>query len=666
MSKRHDLPINPQEWLIRLSTLRDAKDLAILKNALHLYEDKSVSLREKGLGIADILLDLGLDTDTLTVALLYPVLQAKEGDSDSIPEKFGEGYYRLLQDVLQMQSLGKLQRVEGRSHQQMENLRKMLLAMVTDARAVLIILAERLWQLRTAKFLPLPEQKKLAQETLDVYAPLANRLGVWPLKWETEDLCMRYLQPQVYTSIAKWLASRRQEREEFIQRMIKIMTAMLEQASLKKFKVNGRVKHIYSIHRKMEKKNARAEEIYDISALRVLVESVEDCYTVLGLLQDAWPQVQEEFDDYIALPKSNGYRSIHTVVIGPENRFIEVQIRTHQMHHESELGVAAHWRYKEGVLQTSSYESKIALLRQIMAWQQEISGQVKRRSEQPIQDIFADRVYVFTPMGDIIDLSKGATPLDFAYHVHSELGHRCRGAKIDGKIVPLTHTLQTGEKVEVLTGKQANPSRDWANPHHGYLKTSRARAKVLHWFRIKDGILPAVHEQETVKKEAEPAMPVVGKHHIESPVKSNIQILGINNLLTTTARCCKPLPGDPIIGYVTRNRGVSIHRRDCSNILHAVKNHHVRLVEVAWGEKHTGVHPVDLHLRIYDRPGLLRDITAALASEKINVQGMRTQKIHDSPERDIYITIEIMNVKQLNQALAELKKIPNVIEVNRR
>lgn len=664
MSKRHDVPLNPIDWMTRFSPLRDKKDVAQLQHAIHFYDDKPQALLEKGLAIADILLDLGLDTETLIAALIYPIIQAEQTDPDWIAEKFGEACRRLLRDVLQMQSLGRLQQLEKRSNQQMENLRKMLLAMVTDVRAVLIILAERLWQLRVVKFLSQVEQKKLAQETLDVYAPLANRLGVWQLKWEIEDLCMRYLQTDVYIAIAKWLAERRQEREEYIQRMIVTLTNMLHKANIKNSHVSGRVKHIYSIHRKMERKNAKIEEIYDISALRVTVDTIDDCYSVLGLLQEAWPQVPEEFDDYIALPKPNGYRSIHTVVIGPENRFIEVQIRTHQMHHESELGVAAHWRYKEGVLQTSSYESKIALLRQVMAWQQEISGQ--QDQENAMQDLFADRVYVFTPLGDIIDLPKGATPLDFAYHVHSELGHRCRGAKVDGHIVPLTYELQTGMRVEVLTGKQANPSRDWANPHHGYLKTARARAKVLHWFRVKDGIPHQVADNEIVKKDAPIVAPVQIKQSTNSTVQSNIQILGVNNLLTNTARCCKPLPGDSIIGYVTRNRGVSIHKRDCGNMLHVTKNHHVRLIEVSWGAKQVTKYPVDLILRIYDRAGLLRDITTVLAAEKINVQGLQTQKLHDSPEMDIYLTLEILSVMQLNKALAELKKIPNVIEVKRR
>lgn len=670
MSKRHDLPIDSKEWISQFSKLRGVKDVAMLQTALSVYSaqgDKAESQTQKGLNIADIVLGLGLDTESITVALLYPAFQAQELSADLILEKFGESTNKLLNDVSQIQSLGKLQHYSPKRSHHMENLRKMLLAIVTDVRAVLIILAERLWQLRQAKHLPSDQQIKIAQETLDVYAPLANRLGIWQLKWETEDLCMRYLQADTYNQIAKWLASRRQEREDFIQHMITVFSRMLKEAHIKDFEVTGRVKHIYSIHRKMERKHVGLEEIYDVSAIRILVHSIEECYNVLSLVQNEWGQIPEEFDDYISLPKPNGYRSIHAVIIGPEKKLIEVQIRTFQMHHESELGVAAHWRYKEGVLQTSSYESKIALLRQVMAWQQEIVDQSDVNKGQPVYDLFADRVYVFTPLGDIIDLPKGATPLDFAYYIHSEVGHRCRGAKINGKMVPLTHQLQTGDRVEILTAKEANPSRDWINPQYGYLATARARAKAQHWFRVKDHSLTmAQHSHEAeAKGHVKPVAPAPKPSEIKR-IQSHIQILGIDNLLSNTAGCCKPLPGDPIIGYITRTKGVSIHRRDCGNILHVAKNHGERMIEVTWGEKSVGTHSVPLLLRIYDRPGLLRDITTVLAGDKINVSSLQTEKVQNSPEADIHLSIEIKDVQQLTRAIMLLKKIPNVIDVKRR
>lgn len=713
MTKRYKTPIDPPAWIANVAETRGEKDFALLKSAIDLYTNETQALQAKGLGIADILLGLALDTETLSAAIAYPVVQAQNIHLDVITDIFGEGCNKLLNDVLQMQSMNKLQHLEQRGHLQTENLRKMLLAMVTDVRAVLIILAERLWSLRHAKTLDKTAQEKLAQETLDVYAPLANRLGVWQLKWEIEDLCLRYLQPESYITIAKSLASRRHEREEYIHNMINTLTEKLQQAQVKDAEVTGRVKHIYSIYKKMQRKNAKIEKIYDISALRVLVNTVDDCYAVLSLLQNNWQQVPEEFDDYIALPKPNGYRSIHTVILGPEGRYNEVQIRTYQMHQESELGVAAHWRYKEGVLQTSNYESKIALLRQIMAWQKEVVSQVDTKTHQPLQDLFADRIYVFTPTGDIMDLPQGATPLDFAYQIHSEVGHRCRGSKVNGNIVPLTHALQTGDRVEILTAKQPNPSRDWLNPHRGFLKTARARAKVQHWFRLKDSAQNTIEGREILDKELKKhgvnekidlhalalklnyktgddvlaalgggdirigqllhhllpqqhAVPTVHTQTETSNKKANVTIVGIDNMLTNLARCCKPLPGDAVIGYVTRARGVSIHRRDCGNVAHVIKNHHTRLIEVNWGEKKAQLHAVDLRLRIYDRAGLLRDITALLASEKINVLGLHTQKIQDSSEVDILLSIEILSAVQLQKAMTLLRQVPNVIDVRRR
>lgn len=672
MSKRHDIPINLPDWLNQVNQLRKEEDVLHLREASTLYEAND--LLQKALGIADILLELGLDTETLTAALLYPALQSHELTFDAIAEKFSEGISRLLHDALQMQSLGKLQHLEKRNGVQLENLRKMLLAMVTDVRAVLIVLAERLWQLRKAKHMTEEERVKLAQETLHVHAPLANRLGIWQLKWEIEDLCTRYLEPEVYSNIAKWLAVKREEREAYINNVIEQLSLLLKQAGIKNASVNGRVKHIYSIHRKMQRKQVGIEEIYDISAMRVLVDTIEDCYAVLGLLQNAWPQVQEEFDDYIALPKPNGYRSIHTVVIGPENKLIEIQIRTRQMHHESELGMAAHWLYKEGVLQTSSYESKIALLRQIMAWQKEMADDTAKKIGKPLQDIFADRVYVFTPQGDIIDLPTTATPLDFAYAIHSEVGNRCRGAKVNGNMVPLTYQLQTGDRVEILTMKEASPSRDWVNPHYGYLNTARARSKVLHWFRMKDSLQPQLEPVKDVKEKELPkeqpttliSQPISSKPFLEKDSHhSNIQILGINNLLTNTARCCKPLPGDAILGYITRARGISIHKRDCKNISYITKNFSNRLIEVEWRTKSTGSYSIDLKLKASDSQALMRDVTTLLAHEKIHVISLRSETASFTGEGNVYLTIEVIDVQQLNRAMELLKKAPNLIEITR-
>lgn len=767
MVKHQSYADNPQAWLAQISANRGADEAKFLQQFLALYEKPDLKPElAKGIDIANILFLLDLDTETLAASLLYPAIQLHAIHFDTITEMLGESGNKLLHDVLQMQSLGALQQLNSPRDvaHQVEKLRKMLLAMVTDVRAVLIILAERLWKLRQAKQLPVDEQRALAQETHDVYAPLANRLGIWQLKWELEDLCLRYLQPTVYMKIAKWLATKREEREKYIQTMLTIVSDLLTQASIKDFKVTGRVKHIDSIHKKMLRKNVTIEEIYDISAIRLLVPTIEDCYQVLSILQNHWQQVPKEFDDYISQPKANGYRSIHTVILGPENRYIEVQIRTHQMHHESELGVAAHWRYKEKISHTSDYENKIALLRQIMAWQREVTGALvnedRNKLNQPYEnvhaaeetahaqkdemkknisttDLFADRVYVFTPTGEIIDLPKGSTPLDFAYHIHSEVGHRCRGAKVDGKMVTLKYPLQTGERVEILTAKHANPSRDWLNPHLGYMKSPRARARAQHWFRMQDNAQNLSYGRDLLEKElkrlgnvekfdllsiaqklhfkstddmlvslgsgdvkitqitqfirsathaASPSVVTAAttlgataaqhghtaatasrsSQHASEEKSQGIKISGISNLVTQLAQCCKPLPGEAVVGYVTRNRAVTIHRRSCGNILNQNKVDKLRLIEVNWSEKETGHYPVHLIVRTNDRSGLLRDLTAVLANEKINLLGLTTSRIPQAESQaNIFITIEVNNVAQLKRAIDLMRQIQSVIEVRR-
>lgn len=665
MVKPYEKHQTPAAFLAAVSVDRGENDAKMLSRALHVYENSNAPLlAEKACGIADILFVLDLDTETLLATLLYPAIKNHSINLEHVTEHYSLSVSKLLQDCMQMQSLRMLKDVGKEESQQIENLRKMLLAMVTDIRAVLIIIAERLWQLREAKTQPVAEQQALARETLDIYAPLANRIGVWQLKWEMEDLCLRYLNPESYTTIAKWLATRRVEREEYLQHAVEIFTDLLRKGHVPKFTIHSRVKHIYSIYNKMQRKNVPIEQIYDVSALRVLVPEITDCYTVLSLMQSGYQRIPEEFDDYIAQPKANGYQSIHTVLYGPENRLIEVQIRTYDMHQMSELGAASHWRYKENLSREADYEIKIALLRQIMDWQKEVAGSTEGK---PLQDIFADRVYVFTPIGDIIDLPQGATPLDFAYHVHSEVGHRCRGAKVDGKMVPLTHALQTGNRVEIMTAKEPNPSRDWLNVHLGFLKSGRARSILAHWFRMKD----SATEKELRKTKAVPApvLPVkkpvhpAHDHHHES-AKSVSKISGVDSLLTKLAKCCKPLPGDPIIGYVTQNRGVSIHRRDCANISNLTQNDTNRFMDVNWGKSSSGKYPVDIVLRAHDRAHLLRDITGSLANENIQIVGLRTQ-LFTNGEAAIYVTVMIGGVEEVNRAMKMLQQIHQILEVRR-
>ncbi len=651
-------------WLNHFAKTRGPKEVVPLQNAINLYTPEQQEQLEKGIGIATILLDLGLDSEGIAASIIYPALQHNDIHFDTIAEQLGESSAKLLRDAQQMRSLEKLQHLEQRAGAQLENLRKMLLAMASDVRAVLITLAERLWLLRAAKT-KTSEQKKLAQETLDLYAPLANRLGVGQLKWEMEDLCLRYLKPEIYKEIAKKLDSKRVEREKYIEKMMQLLREALTKEGIKNFEITGRVKHIYSIYRKMQRKKADYSEIYDISAVRVLVQTIEDCYGVLGIVHGQWQQIPQEFDDYITHPKPNGYRSIHTAIVGPEHKNVEVQIRTQQMHQESELGVAAHWRYKEGGTQASSYEAKIAWLRQIMEWQKEVS---RDKALPTNQDLFADRVYVFTPAGDIIDLPQGSTPLDFAYNIHSEVGHRCKGAKVDGHIVQLTHALNTGDRVEILTTKQPNPSRDWLNPHLGYLKSPRARAKLQHWFRALDEAQEEKKPQETLEK-VEKVVKSEKTIKTESPkrkTKDDIQIVGVGSFLTQMAKCCKPVPGDPIIGYIALGKGVSIHRRDCENVLRVQGKEAQRLVEVEWGTKLSKLYPVDIYLRAFDRHGLLRDITTLLAAEKINLLGIHTGTDKNSNEAHVNLTIEIQSMSLLGKVIDHLKHLPNVLHAERK
>ena len=564
------------------------------------------------------------------------------------------------------------------------------------------------------------ERQQLAEETHLVYAPLANRLGIGHLKWQLEDLSFRYLEPDTYKSLSKSLKSSRVEREKFVDSFVKDLYQLLDDAGLKNTEVTGRAKHIYSIHKKMQRKKVGIEEIYDAIAVRILVATVEDCYTTLGHINAKWDKVNKEFDDYVAQPKPNGYRSIHTAIVGPGGRHVEIQIRTHEMHEESELGVAAHWKYKEEGSAQADYENKIAWLRQVMDWQKEVSEHDQQARE--LSQLFDDRVYVFTPGGDVMDLPKGSTPLDFAYHIHSEVGHRCRGGKVNDKLVPLTYQLQTGEKVSILTSKQAQPSRDWLNASLGYLKTTRAKSKVHSWFRAQEYDLNLHQGQELAAKELrrlnlkmadlnqvveklnfhalddllaalgrgdvrmasivnalqehlvdKTGMSVVEEVNAEPVLResqekefdSDVVIHGVGKLLTHVAHCCKPVPGDSIVGYLTVNRGVSIHRSDCVNLLRLQEHASARLIEVEWGDKSTNKYPVDVEVNAYDRQGLLRDITSLLANEKVNMIGIQNALVDDEQVARIKFTIEIDSLSPLSRIFARIEQLPNVLEVKR-
>jgi len=669
--------------------------------------------------VADILNGLHLDHETLAAAMLHDVVEDTDISLDDIQQEFGPAIARMVDGVTKLERIGEFQQqaaIDFDDHAQSESLRKLLLAMAEDVRVVLIKLADRLHNMRTLQHLNPESQRRIASETMEIYAPLANRLGIWQIKWELEDLSLSYLEPDAYRELVHQLDEKREDREAYIARVIATLTTELDKAGLKA-QVSGRPKHINSIWRKMQRKRLDFEQIFDMRAVRILVEEEKDCYAALGIVHGLWRHIPKEFDDYIANPKQNLYRSLHTAVVGPEGNNLEIQIRTEAMHRHAEFGVAAHWRYKEGSGADAGYEEKIAWLRQLLEWKEE-----ERNAADFVDrfksEAFQERVYVLTPQGRIIDLPRGATPLDFAYAVHSEVGHRCRGAKVNGRIVPLPYVLQNGEQVEVLTTRQGGPSRDWMNTHLGYLKTSRARSRVRSWFRHQDfehnvsagrGILdrelhrvgiadPSIDKIATrfKYKRVDDFMAAIGHGDItagqlahaanelvprpsavpekprrtapreQATTASGFRILGVGNLLTTTARCCRPVPNDPIVGYITRGRGVTIHRQDCGNVLRLQGEDRDRLIEVEWGSRDDDTYQVDIAVEAYDRSGLLRDITAVLANDKINMLGTNTLTDKQDGIARMNLTLEIADIRQLSRVLAKIGQLANVIEARRK
>ena len=686
------------------------------------WSEDSSSLKT-GLEIAQILVDLKLDQETLVAGILYRAVREGQVQLAEITSQFGPVVAKLIDGVLRMaaisNSMNPKDSVVLNAQTQVENLRKMLVAMVDDVRVALIKLAERTCAIRAVKNAPEEKRYRVAREVFDIYAPLAHRLGIGHIKWELEDLSFRYLEPVQYKHIAGLLHERRIDREQYINAVMDELKQELDSAGIEA-EISGRVKHIYSIWRKMQKKGLRFNEIYDVRAVRILVPQVRDCYTALGIVHSLWRHIAREFDDYIANPKENGYRSLHTAVIGPEGKVLEVQIRTQAMHEEAELGVCAHWRYKGTDVKGNSdhYEEKIAWLRQVLEWHEEL-GDIGGLAEQLRVDIEPDRVYVFTPDGHAIDLPKGSTPLDFAYRVHTEIGHNCRGAKVNGRIVPLTYNLQTGEQVEIITGKNGSPSRDWLNSNLGYVNTSRARAKIVHWFKLQDrdqnvvegkqmlereltrlALLPVNFErlaercnlknsedlfaaigagdvrlthavnlaQQLVepKTSTEPAVPLIPRKPTQhAGSKDEVRIEGVGNLMTQMAGCCQPLPGDGIVGYITLGRGVTIHRQDCATALLLASKEPERMIQVSWGSEPVQTYPVDIQIRAYDRSGLLRDVTQILLNEKVNVLAMQTHVNKEENRVQIQLTIEVSGLDSLARLLVQIDGLPNVIEARR-
>jgi len=627
-----------------------------------LYAGQALSTGEPvwphALGLAASLASIGIDPAARAAGVLFAAPKYL-GAGEALAERFGGEIAALAAEVEKLYQLRVLTRATAA--QQSEILRKMVLGMVEDVRVVLIRLASRTQTLRWFAKRAGAEREAYARETLDIYAPLANRLGVWQLKWELEDLSFRFLEPEVYKRIAKMLDERRREREQYIEDAMGALRRELAAAGVPG-EVSGRPKHIYSIWNKMQLKGLDFDQLHDIRALRVIVPEVKDCYTVLGVAHNLWRPIEREFDDYISRPKENLYQSLHTAVVGPGGKTLEVQIRTEEMHRHAELGVAAHWRYKEAGHATradTAFDDKVAWLRQLLAWRDEVADR-GARAEAERRASFDDTIYAVTPQGKVVDLPAGATPVDFAYALHTDLGHRCRGAKVDGRIVPLDTPLKSGQRVEITVSKTGGPSRDWLNPERGFLKTSRARAKVRHWFNLQEGGRESAAPARPKLVPARPAAAAPKKR--KAGAGGGVLVVGMDRLLTQTAKCCKPVPPDPIRGFVTRGRGVSIHRADCPSLARLAQADPARLLDAEWGQG-GGRYGVDLVVTASDRPGLLRDIGDALAREHLNVTAVRTQSREDLAF--MRFAFEVEDLSQLRRAIAAVREVNGVIRVAR-
>ncbi|MCO5221878.1 MAG: bifunctional (p)ppGpp synthetase/guanosine-3',5'-bis(diphosphate) 3'-pyrophosphohydrolase [Thermomicrobiales bacterium] len=664
------------------------------------------------LEVALILARIRLDSETIAGALLHDLVEDTDVTYDLLEAEFGPRVSNLVNGVTKLSKLpwtGDGDQSKREKEAQAESLRKMFLAMVDDIGVVLIKLADRLHNMRTLQFMPPEKQQRIAQQTIEIYAPLANRLGIWQFKSELEDLSFKFLMPHEYETIRKGIDARGASEREYVERVKGILSNTLAEAGIQAT-LTSRTKHIYSIYRKMSLKRRSLDEIYDLIGIRVVVDEKRDCYGALGVVHAMWHPIPGEFDDYIATPKESMYQSLHTAVIGPEGHGLEIQIRTAEMHEIAEYGVAAHWRYKEGRKTDARVEAKIAWLRQLMEWREEVSD-AEEFVESLKSDVFKDQIYVFTPRGDIIELPAGATPLDFAYRIHTEVGHHCVGAKINDRMIRLDHKLQNGDVVEVMTSKsKVGPSRDWLQEESGYITTAGAREKIRQWFRRQERDVNVQQGREILQAElrklgleykfeevlshfprftkvddflaaigyggvsAQAIAAKLGENgardvvsatpHIPKPkAPQRIVAGGVGDLLTNLAACCRPVNGDEIVGYVTRGRGLTVHRADCPNVAHITDRE--RLIPVAWDDKDPDQSfPVPIVVRANDRVGLLKDITGLLSDERVNILYTHT-RTHDDREVTIDITVEVVDVGQLSKVLHKLDSVQGVYEVRR-
>ena len=686
------------------------------------------------LAVASILADLRVPPEVIAAGLLHDTVEDTTITLNDIKRDFGNTISVLVDGVTKLTNLPRVSRDDqhaensngsngngsepaipaptnsalGRKQDLVsETLRKTFLAMGDDVRVVLIKLADRLHNMRTLGFMPENKRKRIAKETLDIFAPLANRLGIWQIKWELEDLGFRYLNPDKYKEIAEQIQERRPDREVQIEAIKTNLLKLLERHNIKA-EISGRPKHIYSIYKKMTQKGKPFDLVRDVRAVRLIVPDVPSCYAALGVIHTHWRPIPGEFDDYIAAPKDNFYQSLHTAVIYDDKRPLEVQIRTAEMHQNAEYGIAAHWRYKEGSHRDKSYEQRINWLRNMMEWRTDVHD-AQEFVEGMKTDVFQDRVYVFTPRGDIIDLSAGSTPIDFAYHVHTDIGHRCRGARVNGKLVPLYQELKTGDQVEILTAKRGGPSRDWLNPNLGLVKTQRARSKIKAWFKKQEDEQNLAQGRATLERELqrlgisntnfekmarelgfkipEEMFIALGNGDLSvnrvikqlsdivestdileatipaqeiKPSTDAVEVVGLKGLLSSIARCCNPMPGDQIVGYITRGRGATIHRQDCPNILRQKDTE--RLLQVDWG-KVERTFPVHITVKAYDRQGLMGDISTLLQGEGVNIADVSVN--YNRTVADIKLVIEIRDLAQLSRVLTRIESLPNVLEALR-
>jgi len=708
-----DSTFHPSEERPYLHDL-SSQQAAIVEQALDGPDDDG---RRHGRAVAELLRELNLDHECVTAAVLHTRQQISGQPVADIRQDFGAAIARLVAGLAKMDAIDEYRHAStspGKDRKQLERIKNLLLAMVEDVRVVLIKLAEHLVRMRSLPELDAERRSDMARASIDLYAPLASRLGIRQFKWELEDLALRELEPETYKSLAKQLHARRGDRERFIDQVVAQLSEELADANIDA-RISGRPKHIYSIWRKMRDKQLSFDQVFDLRAVRILVDDLGDCYSALGIVHGLWTHIPKEFDDYITNPKPNRYQSLHTAVIGPSGRTLEVQIRTHDMHAHAELGVAAHWRYKVGRgHEDTDLQAKADWLRQVLEWKEHGRGG-DDLLDQLNTELLGDRVYVVTPRGQIHDLPVGATPLDFAYQVHTDIGHRCRGAKVNGTMVQLTHALHSGDQVEILTTRNATPSRDWLNPHLGYLTTTRARAKVRHWFRqqnydenlsqgldifnrelkrfgvvkpdraklaarynykrfddllagigggdVSPGQLATALQNELAEK---PPAPLAKPRQRPPRLRDgDVHISGVGNLLTQIAGCCKPVPPEPILGFITRGRGVSIHRSDCANVLRLGVEDRARVIDVSWQKSGKDTYPVVLQLSAYDRAGLLRDITAVVANEEVNVAGLISETSEREQMAHVRLTVEVTDLAQLSRVMDRLTHLSNVVEVRR-